>query len=120
MAIGIAVANSILLVTFAEFSRRAGSSVVDAGIEGGRGRLRAILMTAAAMIAGMVPIALGIGEGSEQTTPLGRAVIGGLLFATFATLTVLPAFYAILQRKATLVTSSLHPLDENGRFYEPR
>jgi multidrug efflux pump subunit AcrB len=120
MAVGIAVANSILLVTFAEFSRQAGSSVVDAGIEGGRGRLRAILMTATAMIAGMVPIALGIGEGSEQTTPLGRAVIGGLLFATFATLTVLPAFYAILQRKATRVSSSLHPLDADGRFYEPR
>jgi multidrug efflux pump subunit AcrB len=94
--------------------------VVEAGFEGGRGRLRAILMTASAMIAGMIPIALGIGEGSEQTTPLGRAVIGGLLFATFATLTVLPAFYAILQRKATLVTPSLHPLDADGRFYEPR
>jgi len=120
MAIGIAVANSILLVTFAEFSRRAGSDVVEASFEGGRGRLRAILMTASAMIAGMIPIALGIGEGSEQTTPLGRAVIGGLLFATFATLTVLPAFYAILQRKATLVTPSLHPLDADGRFYEPR
>lgn len=120
MSSGIAVANSILLVTFAEFSRHAGSNAVDAGIEGGRGRLRAILMTATAMIAGMIPIALGIGEGSEQTTPLGRAVIGGLLFATFATLTVLPAFYAILQRKATPVTSSLHPLDAEGRFYEPR
>lgn len=120
MAIGIAVANSILLVTFAEFSRRAGSSVLDASLEGGRGRLRAILMTAAAMIAGMTPIALGLGEGSEQTTPLGRAVIGGLLFATFATLTVLPAFYAILQRKAGMVTSSLHPLDPDGKFYEPR
>jgi multidrug efflux pump subunit AcrB len=120
MAIAIAVANSILLVTFAEFSRHAGANVVEAGIEGGRGRLRAILMTATAMIAGMVPIALGIGEGSEQTTPLGRAVIGGLLAATFATLTVLPAFYAILQRKATLVTSSLHPHDADGRFYEPR
>jgi multidrug efflux pump subunit AcrB len=120
MAIGIAVANSILLVTFAEFSRHSGESVVDAGVEGGRGRLRAILMTAAAMIAGMVPIALGIGEGSEQTTPLGRAVIGGLLFATFSTLTVLPAFYAILQQTASSVTSSLHPLDPDGRFYEPK
>jgi multidrug efflux pump subunit AcrB len=120
MAMGIAVANSILLVTFAEFSRRSGQSVLDASLDGGRGRLRAILMTAAAMIAGMVPIALGIGEGSEQTTPLGRAVIGGLLFATFATLTVLPAFYAILQRGAGSVTSSVHPLDPDGRFYEPR
>jgi multidrug efflux pump subunit AcrB len=120
MATGIAVANSILLVTFAEASRRSGASVMEAGVEGGRGRLRAILMTAAAMIAGMVPIALGIGEGSEQTTPLGRAVIGGLIMATVATLTVLPAFYAILQGRASRLTSSLHPLDENGRFYEPR
>ena len=120
MAIGIAVANSILLVTFAEFSRHAGSSVLDAGIEGGRGRLRAILMTAAAMIAGMLPIALGIGEGADQTAPLGRAVIGGLMLATVATLTILPAFYAIVQRKASLVTSSLHPMDPQGRFYEPR
>jgi multidrug efflux pump subunit AcrB len=120
MAIGIAVANSILLVTFAEFSRHAGSDAVAAGLEGGRGRLRAILMTATAMIAGMTPIALGLGEGSEQTTPLGRAVIGGLLFATFATLTVLPAFYAILQRRAGMLTSSLHPLDPGGKFYEPR
>jgi multidrug efflux pump subunit AcrB len=120
MAIGIAVANSILLVTFAEFSRRSGASVFDAGIEGGRGRLRAILMTAAAMIAGMLPIALGIGEGADQTAPLGRAVIGGLMLATVATLTVLPAFYAIVQRKAGMVTSSLHPMDPQGRFYEPR
>jgi multidrug efflux pump subunit AcrB len=120
MATGIAVANSILLVTFAEFSRRSGSSVVGAAIEGGSGRLRAILMTATAMIAGMAPIALGIGEGAEQTAPLGRAVIGGLLAATFATLTALPAFYAILQRTATLTTPSLHPLDPDGRYYEPR
>ncbi len=120
MAIGIAVANSILLVTFAEFSRRGGASPVEAALEGGQGRLRAILMTAAAMIAGMTPIALGIGEGSEQTAPLGRAVIGGLLAATVATLTALPAFYAILQRKATLATSSLHPMDADGKNYEPR
>jgi multidrug efflux pump subunit AcrB len=72
------------------------------------------------MIAGMLPIALGFGEGSEQTTPLGRAVIGGLALATVATLTALPAVYAVLQRRATLVTSSLHPLDSDGRFYEPR
>jgi multidrug efflux pump subunit AcrB len=120
MAIGIAVANAILLVTFAEFSRRAGAGALEAGVEGARGRLRAILMTACAMMAGMLPIALGIGEGSEQTTPLGRAVIGGLAFATLATLTVLPAVYAIVQRRAAVATSSLHPLDPNGRFYEPR
>lgn len=120
MAIGIAVANAILLVTFAEFSRRAGAGAMEAGMEGARGRLRAILMTACAMIAGMLPIALGLGEGSEQTTPLGRAVIGGLAFATLATLTVLPAVYAILQRGAGAAATSLHPMDSDGRFYEPR
>ena len=120
MAVGIAVANSILLVTFAEFSRRSGAPVQDASMEAGRGRLRAILMTATAMVAGMAPIALGVGEGAEQTTPLGRAVIGGLTLATFATLTVLPALYAILQRSASRTTASLHPKDPEGRYYEPR
>jgi multidrug efflux pump subunit AcrB len=120
MAIGIAVANAILLVTFAEFSRHTGAPVDSAATEGASGRLRAVLMTALAMIAGMIPIALGFGEGSEQTAPLGRAVIGGLLFATLATLGVLPAVYAVLQRRATMTTASLHPMDPEGRFHEPR
>src|SRR5438093_4420382 len=87
MAIGISVANAILLVTFAENARREGASVRDAAIEGGHGRLRAILMTATAMIAGMIPLAVGTGE-RAQTAPLGRAVIGGLFMATLATLVV--------------------------------
>jgi multidrug efflux pump subunit AcrB len=117
MSIGIAVANAILLVTFAEMSRREGNSPWDAAVAGARGRLRAILMTAAAMIAGMVPIALGIGAGSEQTAPLGRAVIGGLLLATLATLTVLPAVYAMLQKTATGHSASLNPYDPASRYY---
>jgi multidrug efflux pump subunit AcrB len=120
MAIGIAVANSILLVTFAEFSRRSGAPTDTAAAEGASGRLRAVLMTATAMIAGMLPIAFGFGEGAEQTAPLGRAVIGGLLFATVATLGVLPAAYAVLQRRASAVSASLHPDDPGGRFYEPK
>jgi multidrug efflux pump subunit AcrB len=120
MAIGIAVANSILLVTFAEFRRREGADSFVAAVEGANGRLRAICMTAVAMIAGMVPIALGIGEGTEQTAPLARAVIGGLIFSTVGTLTVLPAVYAIVQKKARTVTASLHPLDPNGSFYDPK
>ncbi|HEY3443174.1 MAG TPA: efflux RND transporter permease subunit [Paludibaculum sp.] len=96
MATGIAVANSILLCSFAERARAEGSDVVAAARSGAAGRLRAILMTAAAMIAGMIPMALGWGEGGAQTAPLGRAVIGGLLFATVATLTVLPAVYAVV------------------------
>jgi len=107
MAIGVAVANAILLVTFAEVSRRDGASAVEAAREGARGRLRAILMTATAMIAGMIPMAIGLGEGGESSAPLGRAVIGGLAAATFATLGVLPAVYAILQRGARAGTASL-------------
>jgi len=120
MAMGIAVANSILLVTFAESARREGRSVLDAAREGAAGRLRAVLMTAAAMIAGMVPMAIGFGEGGAQAAPLGRAVIGGLALSTFATLTVLPSIYAILQPGAAATSLSLNPEDPSGRYYEPR
>jgi multidrug efflux pump subunit AcrB len=113
------VANAILLVTFAEMSRREGCSAWDAAVAGAKGRLRAILMTAAAMIAGMAPIAFGFGDGSEQTAPLGRAVIGGLLAATAATLLVLPAVYALLQRRASPHSASLHPHDPQSRYYVP-
>ena len=118
MAIGIAVANSILLVTFAERDRRDGRPVLEAAREGASSRLRAILMTAAAMICGMVPMAIGIGEGGAQSSPLGRAVIGGLLLSTFATLTILPALYVILQGRAAITSPSLNPLDRESRYYE--
>ncbi len=118
MAIGIAVANSILLVTFAERFRHENRSVMDAAREGAASRLRAILMTAAAMIFGMVPMAIGFGEGGSQSAPLGRAVIGGLLVSTFATLTILPSIYAILQGRASLTSPSLNPLDPVSRYYE--
>jgi len=117
MAIGISVANAILLVSFAEAARRGGSDTLDAAIEGGRGRLRAILMTAMAMIAGMIPMAVATGE-RAQTAPLGKAVIGGLLLATFATLTVLPAMYAILQGRAVSRSTSLDPDDPSSRYYD--
>ncbi|MBI3471373.1 MAG: efflux RND transporter permease subunit, partial [Candidatus Solibacter usitatus] len=119
MAIGISVANAILLVTFAENARREGASVHDAAVEGGRGRLRAILMTATAMIAGMIPLALGTGE-RAQTAPLGRAVIGGLLVATVATLTILPAVYRIVQARVRTISASLDPDDQSSTHYEPR
>ena len=118
MAIGIAVANSIVLVTFAEQSRHAGRTVEDATREGASGRLRAVLMTASAMIFGMLPMAIGFGEGGAQTAPLGRAVIGGLLVSTFATLTILPLIYAIVQRKASAASPSLNPLDPTSRYYD--
>jgi multidrug efflux pump subunit AcrB len=117
MAIGISVANAILLVTFAENARHEGLSVHDAAIEGARGRLRAILMTATAMIAGMIPMALATGE-RGLTAPLGRAVIGGLVVATIATLTVLPTVYAIFQARVRNVSASLHPDDPTSRYYE--
>lgn len=119
MAIGIAVANSILLISFAERSRLdQHQSSSDAAQEGAASRLRAILMTAAAMICGMLPMALGLSEGGNQTAPLGRAVIGGLLFSTFATLTFLPAIYSILQSKASTNSLSLNPDDPSSRYYE--
>ena len=144
MAVGVAVANAILLVTFAERARvgqasclpseRVSASIAgtksvppdapsqaggtpaplpspDAAIEGARSRLRPILMTSFAMIAGMMPMALGLGEGGEQTAPLGRAVVGGLAAATLATLLVLPSVFAIVQSRAHRRSASLDPDD---------
>ncbi len=118
MAIGISVANSILLVTFAEHERRAGAATLDAAREGAAGRLRAVLMTAAAMISGMIPMAIGFGEGGAQSAPLARAVIGGLVVSTFATLTILPSIYAVLQGHAAVASPSLNPMDPASRYYE--
>jgi multidrug efflux pump subunit AcrB len=111
MAIGVAVANAILLVTFAEQARRGGVPGAQAGIEAARARMRPVLMTSAAMIAGMVPMALAFGEGAEATAPLGRAVIGGLAAATIATLLVLPSVYGLVQGSAGIGSPSLDPDD---------
>jgi multidrug efflux pump subunit AcrB len=119
MAIGISVANAILLVTFAEAARCDGASAHEACLEGARGRLRAILMTALAMIAGMIPMALGTGE-RAQTAPLGRAVIGGLFFATVATLVILPAVYTLVQQRVRTASPTLDPDDPSSTLYEPR
>lgn len=109
MAIGVGVANTILLVTFAEQARMKGTSATDAAIEGATSRLRPILMTSFAMLAGMVPMALGLGEGGEQTAPLGRAVIGGLAASTLAVLIVIPSIFALIQKKAGRNSASVHP-----------
>ena len=119
MAIGVAVANAILLVTFAERSRVEGREPWEAAIEGARSRLRPILMTSFAMLAGMMPMALGLGEGGEQSAPLGRAVIGGLLGATCATLIILPAILATLQSRHAPISASLDPDDPHSRYFEP-
>jgi multidrug efflux pump subunit AcrB len=118
MAIGVAVANAILLVTFAERSRVEGREPWEAAIEGAGSRLRPILMTSCAMIAGMIPMALGLSEGGEQTAPLGRAVIGGLIGATCATLIVLPAIFATLQSRHARISASLDPDDPNSPNFE--
>ncbi len=117
MAIGVAIANAILLLTFAERARREGASAAEAATTGAVSRLRPILMTSLAMIAGMVPMALALGEGGEQTAPLGRAVIGGLVAATFATLLVLPAVFRIVQERGSRRSVSLYPFDKDSQYF---
>ncbi|MDB4906068.1 MAG: AcrB/AcrD/AcrF family multidrug efflux protein [Gemmatimonadetes bacterium] len=98
MAMGVATANSVLLITFADDQRQAGRNATEAAIDAGFARLRPVCMTALAMIIGMLPMALGLGEGGEQNAPLGRSVIGGLLVATFFTLVIVPLIYSVLRR----------------------
>jgi len=119
MAVGVAVANAILLVTFAERARSAAGSPAlgnpaAAAVEGARSRLRPILMTSFAMIAGMMPLALGLGEGGDQTAPLGRAVVGGLAMATVATLFILPSVFAVVMAGKHTRSASLDPDDEQS------
>jgi multidrug efflux pump subunit AcrB len=113
MAVGVAVSNAILLVTFAERDRGNARDASAAAVEGARSRLRPILMTSLAMIAGMMPMALGLGESGQQSAPLGRAVVGGLALATVATLLVLPAMFALLSRDQ-VQNISLLPQDAEG------
>jgi multidrug efflux pump subunit AcrB len=101
MAVGVGVANGNLLIIFANDLREEGYNSVDAAIEAGRIRFRPILMTALAMVLGMLPMALGLGSGAELNAPLGRAVIGGLIAATMMTLFVVPAVYSIFGRHLT-------------------
>ena len=112
MAVGVGTANAILLVTFADQHRRSGASSLASGIEGARERMRPILMTSAAMIAGMIPMALA----REITAPLGKAVIGGLLAATLANLTVLPFVFSVVQQRAETGSPSLDPDDPESRY----
>jgi len=116
MAIGVAVANAILLVTFAEQSRRGGVPAIDAAIHGAQSRMRPILMTSLAMIVGMIPMAIAFGTGAEQTAPLGRAVIGGLLAATITSLLILPSVFSLVQQRAGTHSPSLDPEDPDSRY----
>ncbi|MHC1729994.1 MAG: efflux RND transporter permease subunit [Syntrophobacteraceae bacterium] len=116
MSLGVATANSVLVVTFARNNLRQGNDSLSSAWEAGVGRLRPVLMTALAMIIGMLPMALSLGEGGEQNAPLGRAVIGGLILATVATLFFVPAVFSLLHRHAPAgpqAMNSLQPKPEN-------
>ncbi|MDB6031577.1 MAG: swrC [Verrucomicrobiales bacterium] len=117
MAVGVAVANAILLTTFSERERLKGGNIVLAAAEGARSRLRPILMTSLAMLVGMLPLALALGEGGQQSAPLGWAVIGGLSAATLATLLVVPAIFALFSSRAGRRSPSLDPDDPASRHY---
>jgi multidrug efflux pump subunit AcrB len=116
MAIGVAVANAILLVTFSEQSRRRGMNAMEAAIHGAESRMRPILMTSMAMIVGMIPMAVAVGTGAEQSAPLGRAVIGGLLAATLTSLLILPSIFSLVQERAGTYSPSLDPEDPESRY----
>jgi multidrug efflux pump subunit AcrB len=116
MAVGVAVANSILFITNAEDLRQQGDA--KAHFSASSNRLRPILMTSFAMMAGMFPMALGLGEGGDQIAPLGVAVIGGLLFSMVSTLLFLPLVYRFLVGKNAFDSVSLNPLDAQSRFFE--
>jgi len=103
MAMGVATSNSILLVVFAEDQRMNGRTAIEAVLDAGFTRLRPVCMTALAMIIGMLPMSLGLGNGGEQNAPLGRAVIGGLLVATVFTLVVVPVLYTVLRKSSPMV-----------------
>jgi multidrug efflux pump subunit AcrB len=118
MAVGVAEANAILLVSFAEQNRQKGADSYEAARAAASERLRPVLMTSLAMIAGMIPMALAFGEGSEGVAPLGRAVIGGLLVATMATLFLLPMVFGLAQRRASSGSRSLDPEDPQSKWFE--
>jgi multidrug efflux pump subunit AcrB len=105
MCVGVATANSILVVSFAKEQMEAGMDSTQAALAAGFTRFRPVIMTALAMIIGMVPMALGLGDGGEQNAPLGRAVIGGLMLATFGTLTFVPTFFAFMHRNDPPLTT---------------
>ena len=120
MAVGVAVSNAIMLVSFADRHRREEGMPADrAAITAAKGRLRPIIMTGCAMIAGMIPMSLGVEKGSEQNAPLARAVIGGMALATVATLLVLPAVFTLILKRASNQSPSLDPDDPASAHYDP-
>jgi multidrug efflux pump subunit AcrB len=118
MSVGVSIANSVLLITNAEHLRLHNGNAWESAREAAALRLRPILMTTIAMVAGMIPMASGLGEGGDQASPLGRAVIGGLIASTFAALFILPMVFAWMQGKTTTKSVSLDPTDHESKFYE--
>jgi multidrug efflux pump subunit AcrB len=118
MSIGVSVSNSVMLVTFMAADWEKGLPVQKAAIRGAGERLRPILMTASAMTIGMVPMSLGLEAGSKMEAPLGLAVIGGLVMSTFATLLILPSFFAMVMGKSTFVQPSIDPEDKTSVYYD--
>jgi multidrug efflux pump subunit AcrB len=119
LSVGVSIANAVLLITNAEQLRRKNGDALKSAKEAASIRLRPIIMTSMAMIAGMLPMAIGHGESGEQVAPLGRAVIGGLLFSTFAVLVILPLIFSWVQGKTTTQSVSLDPEDAESKFFEP-
>jgi hypothetical protein len=119
MCLGVSVSNSVMLVTFMDEHWKGGSSSTEAAILGAGDRLRPILMTACAMTVGMVPMALALERGSQMQAPLGRAVIGGLVMSTFATLLVLPSIFALVIGRKEARSPSIYPDDPKSKYYDP-
>ncbi|HTD40349.1 MAG TPA: efflux RND transporter permease subunit, partial [Mucilaginibacter sp.] len=119
MSVGVSISNAVLLVTNAEELRKHNGDALKSAREAVALRIRPILMTSLAMVVGMLPMASGLGEGGDQTSPLGRAVIGGLLASTFAALIVLPLVFAWVQGNTSTESVSLDPEDKESKFYVP-
>ncbi|SFN10963.1 Multidrug efflux pump subunit AcrB [Chryseobacterium oleae] len=117
MSIGVSIANAVLLISNAETIRKSTGNALEAGLEAAKLRIRPIIMTTLAMAAGMLPMAIGFGEGSDQVSPLGRAVIGGLIFSTFSVLVILPLVFGWMQKNAGIISPSLDPEDEESIHY---
>jgi multidrug efflux pump subunit AcrB len=117
MSVGVSIANAVLLITNAEELRKVSGNALEAARQAASVRMRPIIMTTVAMVAGMLPMAIGHGEGGDQVSPLGRAVIGGLIFSTFAVLIILPLLFAWVQGKATTQSVSLDPEDKESIHY---
>lgn len=117
MSVGVSIANAVLLISNAETIRKSTGDALNAALEAAKLRIRPIIMTTLAMAAGMLPMAIGFGEGGDQVSPLGRAVIGGLISSTFSVLVILPLIFGWMQKNASIISPSLDPEDEESIHY---